>query len=254
MPADNCFGALFLHCDSPRQDIPGLIVAERAISSEEELAFLCAVDASEVPWTQRRTRITKNYGPYYLYNERDTPEGRFRYTDGKILHTPLPSFLHQLILPIITRAVPQLARFTPNQFHVSLYLQSDDHKIHMHNDNKMGELGPFIVGICLKSDAYMTFVRPSDGKRKLVHLPRKCVYVMTGESHTEWRHGILTGHTKSDRVSFTLRDVRKLAVEEGVKVTKSKHMPSEIAIAKQREKDSVTSESRVQALDIKLVK
>lgn len=244
-------GGLFLNRVRAR-DIPGFALAERAFSPEEEETLLRTVQESPAPWTRRRTRLTKNYGPYYMYSERDTPEGRFRYTDGQILHEPLPDFLHKLILPIVARADPRLAQFQPNQFHIALYQKGEDHKIHMHNDNKMGELGPYIVGMCLKSDAYMTFARPSDGRRMAVHLPRRCVYVMSGESHYQWRHGILSRHTRADRVSFTLRDVRKLALEEGVRVTKSKHMPSQRALQKQKEKDEAVK-GRVSSLDIKLV-
>lgn len=222
----------------------------------EEIALLRAVDESPAPWTRRRTRITKNYGPYYLYSERDTPDGRFRYTDGNVLHTPLPDFLYEQIMPILVRALPVLEDFHPNQFHVALYREGDDHKIRMHNDNKMGELGPFIVGMCLKGDCDMTFVRPRDNRRRVVHLPRGCVYVMSGESHFEWRHGILSGQTSGDRVSFTLREVRKLAVADGVKVTRSNHMPSQRAIKLQMEKDSMRHlgmvDSQDEDLDIQL--
>lgn len=237
---------------SPPSAVPGLLVAENAFSTAEEIELLKAVDASPAPWTRRRTRITKNYGPYYLFNERDSPEGRFRYTDGKVMNTPLPDFLHEMIMPIVVKALPVLEEFTPNQFHVALYRKGEDHKIRMHNDNKMGELGPFIVGMCLKGDANMTFVRPSDGRRRVVHLPRRCVYVMTEESHWEWRHGILSGDSGEERVSFTLRDVRKLAVEEGVRVKKSRYMPSEQAIAAQEHKDSMRKAGYREVLDYKV--
>lgn len=214
--------------------------------------MLHAVDSSPAKWTRRRTRITKNYGPYYLYQERDTPQGRFRYTDGKIMHTPLPEFLESLVIPIVKRGVPQLKDFKPNQLHVALYKKEEDSKIHMHNDNKMGELGPFIVGMCLLSDCYMTFVRPKDGRKRVLHLPRRCVYVMSEESHHEWRHGILKGQTTSDRVSFTLREVRKLAVEEGAKVTKSSHMPSRKNIRDQRARDAKMQRGEREQLKISL--
>lgn len=231
------------------RQIPGLIVAYDAITEEEEKEMLQQVDESPAPWTRRRTRVTKNYGPYYLYTERNTPEGRFRYTDGTIKYTPLPPFLYDTVLPIVRRAVPLLQSFEPNQLHVALYRMDEDGKIHMHNDNKMGELGPYIVGMCLLSDCEMTFVRPRDKKTKIVKLPRRCVYVMSEESHFEWRHGILSGHTNTDRVSFTLRDVRKLAVEEGVKVKKSSHTPTEHSIQQQRVKDALRSAGISQSSD-----
>lgn len=235
-------GSLF--SASASRQVPGLIVREGAITAEEEAGLLESVDSCSVTWTRRRTRITKNYGPFYLYKERDTPEGRFRYTDGAVQSTPLPAFLYKSVLPIAKRAIPQLVAFEPNQLHVALYRKEEDGKIRMHNDNKMGELGDYIVGMCLLSDCEMTFVRPRDGRKRVVQLPRGCVYAMTGESHFEWRHGILSGQTAQDRVSFTLREVRKLAVEDGARVTKSRYMPTEDSIEQQRRRDELRKELR----------
>lgn len=254
MPSEySCLGGLFSPSKSKAAAIPGFILAADAITAAEEVALLHAIDESSAKWTRRRTRITKNYGPYYLYSERDTPEGRFRYTNGKILQTPLPPVVDDLVMPILRRAVPMLEDFTPNQLHVALYRKGEDGKIRMHNDNKMGEIGPFIVGMCLLSSCDMTFTRTRDGRKKVVHLPRRCVYVMSGESHHDWRHGILGGDIEGDRVSFTLRDVRKLAVEEGAQVKKSSHNPTERSIENQRLKDSMRLEGRLEKLDFSLV-
>ena len=238
MPTErSCFGSIFSPSRSRQGTVPGLILVEDAFTEEQETALLRAVDESPVRWNRRRTRITKNYGPYYFFSERDTPQGRFRYTDGKIIHTPLPPFLNTLVMPIILHAIPSMESFKPNQLHVALYRKGEDGKIRMHNDNKMGELGPFIVGMCLNSGCIMTFMHPKTGKKKLVNLPRRSIYVMTGESHHEWRHGILSGDTERDRISFTLREVRSLNVEEGAKVVRSSHMPSERALVLQQQKD-----------------
>lgn len=230
-----CLGSFF--STAKKSSVPGMLVAENAISPEEEHALLQAIDSSREKWTRRRTRVTKNYGPYYLYHERDTEQGRFRYTDGRVLHNPLPPFLYDTLLPIVRKAFPSLLAFEPNQVHVALYQQNSDGRIRMHNDNKMGEIGPYIVGLCLLSDCSMTFVRPRDNRKRVLRLPRYAVYVMSGEAHTEWRHGILSGATPKDRVSITLRDVRKLAVEDGAKMKKSSHMPTEESIENQRAKD-----------------
>ncbi|CAN8062734.1 unnamed protein product [Agarophyton chilense] len=247
-----CLPSFFSPHKSRPSSVPGFILREDAFTVEEEAALIHAVDTSSAQWIRRRTRITKNYGPYYFYQERNTAEGRFRYTDGNIVHTPLPDFLETIVMPILIREVPELSNFTPNQLHVALYKKQEESKIHMHNDNKMGELGPYIVGMCLLSDCYMTFVRPKDGKKRVLHLPRRCVYVMTGESHHEWRHGILKGQTSSDRVSFTLREVRKLALEDGARVTKSNHMPSAQSIRDQAAKDEKAHRGEIERLNINL--
>jgi hypothetical protein len=91
----------------------------------------------------------------------------------------------------------------------------------------MGRLGPRIVGLCLRAGCKMTFVNPGDGTTRLVTLPRRCLYVMTGPAHAEWRHGIHAKHVFGSRVSITLREVRELNMVEGTTtVTKSRHAPA----------------------------
>lgn len=230
------FGISQLH---PASSIPGFLYKSDAVSVEEELEILRAIDASNAPWTRRRTRLTKNYGPYYVFNERDTEQGRFRYTNGEILYTDLPEFLEELLIPIVRRSFPQLFNeFQPNQVHVAMYGEGD--RIRMHNDNKMGELGDWIVGVSLKGRCDMSWENPNDNKtnRKLVRVERRSIYIMSGDSHRIWRHGILNGHSQAGRVSITMRQVvGKLAVKEGFHVKKSRYQPSEEGIRRQMDKD-----------------
>lgn len=232
--------------------VPGLYIGRNLLTPILEAELIKAIDEDSAQWTERRTRTTKNYGPYYVYAEKNTPEGRFRVTDGEVLYTPLPSFLDKIIMPLLRDNVPMLDSFEPNQVHVALYRKDKCDRIRLHNDNKMGLLGPYIVGICLGASCNMTFVRPSDGKKRVLRLPRRCVYVMSGESHTVWRHGILDGHTAANRISITLRDVKKLGVKQGVQITKSSHMPSSASIARQAERDSRGIHEKLQPLQIKL--
>jgi alkylated DNA repair dioxygenase AlkB len=209
--------------------VPGLYVFRRAIPAEAEAALLRSIHNSPQPWTQRRTRASLDFGPFYKYTTVETSDARYRVTDGVVRHTPLPAFLHCEVLPLVKKACAHLAEFAdfdPNQMHVASYDPGKDGRIHLHNDNKMGKLGPLIVGLCLKAGCKMTFSRPSDGKTKLVSLPRRCIYVMTGKAHREWRHGIYAHNVRRARISITLRDVRQLNITEGeVSVQRSRFPP-----------------------------
>ncbi len=77
---------------------------------------------------------------------------------------------------------------------------------------------------------------------------------MSGESHRDWRHGILAGHTSANRVSITLRDVRRLNVKRGVQVHRSSHVPSLRSIKRQMERDEKDVEEKMQPPDVDLSK
>lgn len=213
--------------------VPGLYVTRGLVSSIDEAALLREIDLDEQGWTERRTRLTKNYGPYYLYGERSTSEGRFRITDGRVHHTPLPAYVDELLVPLLQKRFECLHPFTPNQMHVALYRKDASDRIRMHNDCKMGTLAHAVVGISLGAPCVMTFSHPNDKRRRrLIRLPRRSAYVMTGPALRVWRHGILAGHTSANRVSLTLRQVEHLNVPRGVQVRRSSHTPSQSSIVR----------------------
>lgn len=121
--------------------VPGLFVFVDAISGEEETALLRAVEESPQPWTRRRTRSSKDYGPYYRYRVVETDGARYRITDGVKRHTQLPDFLGTQVMPLIRRTCPSILEgFAPNQLHVARYNGVQGDRIHSHNDNKLGRL------------------------------------------------------------------------------------------------------------------
>lgn len=119
--------------------VPGLFVFPNSISEKEEAEILHEIDASPQPWTQRRTRSSKDFGPYYRYQTIETDGERYRITDGVKRHTPLPPFLEEKIQPLIKRVSHGvLDEFVPNQLHVAKYEGEAGDRIHSHNDNKLG--------------------------------------------------------------------------------------------------------------------
>lgn len=240
-------------------DVPGLFLARGLLSVVEEAALLSAIDADAQVWTERRTRLTKNYGPYYRYAERSTTEGRFRTTDGHVHHTPLPPYVNELLMPLLRTRFDCLCAddsdaFTPNQMHVALYRKDASDRIRLHNDCKMGMLAHAVVGISLGAPCNMTFVHPEDrSHRRLVRLPRRSAYVMTGPALRVWRHGILGGHTRANRVSITLRQVLELSVPRGVNVQRSSYTPSPSSIERTRKRDQELSSGSLRRPTISLI-
>ena len=208
--------------------IPGLYLFPNVISPELESYLLSVLDEDneQVPWVDRKSRLTKNYGPHYRYIEWETCQGRMRQCDGNIYQNGLPDWLESDIMPLLRKLGFNegrsgrylLSRFRPNQIHVAKYDGDVGHRIGMHNDNRMGVLGDFIVGVCLGAKCEMIFESPDGRKRKTVKLNRRCVYVMSGDSHRRWKHGIAKGVTDGVRVSLTLRELYSIKAEEGTQL------------------------------------
>jgi alkylated DNA repair dioxygenase AlkB len=103
--------------------------------------------------------------------------------------------------------------YLPNQLIINLYDPKRNHNILPHNDCENGNLGPVIIGVNLLSDCTMIFSKPKDisGTAKQltcnVFMPRRSVYLMTGEALRKWRHAIFTANLTAVRISLTYRQV-----------------------------------------------
>jgi len=80
----------------------------------------------------------------------------------------------------------------------------------------MGELGDVVIGISLGSSTVMTFVHPKNGMKVRVKLPRRSAYCMSGDALNIWRHKINGRDVTRERVSITMRQVRRLYLPESV--------------------------------------
>lgn len=196
----------------PVRGVPGLYLARHIVSDLEEAALLESISAEPVPWVQRRSRYTKNYGPYYVYRSSAKQPTAIRSTK---LPTWATGFLEARLKHIFSREIPD--NWTVNQVHVALYRASKKNKISPHNDTSMGTLMNAVVGVSLGDVATMTF---EDGKlRKEVKLPRRSAYLMTDDALTVWKHSIRASHNTGNRLSITCRNVISLAAPTATKPT-----------------------------------
>eukprot|EP00171_Calliarthron_tuberculosum_P017018 IDg17018t1 len=76
---------------------------------------------------------------------------------------------------------------------------------------------------------------------------------MTGPALRLWRHGILGGHTRANRVSITLRQVLQLSVPRGVNVRRSSYTPSQSSIERTRRRDQDLSSGSLYRPSVSLI-
>jgi len=188
----------------PVRGVPGLYLARNIVSDLEEAALLDSINTEPKPWIKRRSRYTKNYGPYYVYKSSAKHPTAIR-------TSRLPSwatgFLETRLKAIFSTQVPD--NWTINQVHVALYRASKKNKISPHNDTSMGTLMNAVVGVSLGDVATMTFEK--DKAKKEVKLPRRSAYLMTDDALNIWKHSIRASHNTGNRLSITCRNVISLA-------------------------------------------
>ena len=188
--------------------VPGLYVSKNVVTKVEEIALLEAIDKDGREWIKRKTRMTKNYGPFYTYQNDSRKVCGFGHTD---VPRWADGFLENRT-KVVCADIIDADEWSVNQVHVAFYRAKENNRIRLHNDCSMGDLGNAVVGISLGSACVMTFVHR--GVSVKVKLPRRSLYCMTNESLRVWKHAIDAKHVKHDRVSITLRQVHKLYVPE----------------------------------------
>jgi alkylated DNA repair dioxygenase AlkB len=167
-------------------------------------------------WADLRARRVTSFGPQWSRARRRHPHE----SDGAKV-TPLPSFVAALVMPVVRRAVPApLYSGSPNQLCVSVY-RGVDSFILPHNDNENDTLRDPILGLSLGSGTSMTLILPKALSptgaivKADVALPRRSLYVMSGDALHVWHHGIFEGKTSGTRYSVTLRRVLPPPGEDG---------------------------------------
>lgn len=186
---------------------PGFHVFEDALSAADEATLLRAVDATPTGrWVDFKARRVLSYGPPWSHAER-----RMLHACDGARPTPLPPYVEQVVLPAVRAVVPQTVyAATPNQLCVAVY-RGPDSFILPHSDEENDRLDAPILGLSLQSGTTITLVLPKalspTGKmiKHDVFLPRRSLYVMSGESLHIWHHGIFAGKTQGIRYSLTLR-------------------------------------------------
>ena len=174
--------------------VRGLVLVKDAIGEAAESEISDLIDAAPLAPFQfgqwQGKRLTANYGSAYDYQ-------RGRPTEAP----PLPDWL----LDLRARLAPQVSR-DPQDFVQGLLIRYDPGaQIGWHRDRpQYGE----VLGLSLGSGATLRLRRRTAGgfERRNVELPRRSLYLLSGEVRDEWEHSIAPLDTT--RRSVTLRTMR----------------------------------------------
>ncbi|MGN3975496.1 alpha-ketoglutarate-dependent dioxygenase AlkB [Tsuneonella sp. SYSU-LHT278] len=175
--------------------VPGLVFVENAIDAVTERTIEAEIDAAPLAPFQfgqwEGKRLTANFGSGYDY-QRARP----------VPADPLPGWLRDLR----DELAPQVGR-DPAPFVQGLVIRYDPGAgIGWHRDRpQYGE----VMGLSLSAPAVLRLRRrlPGGGfERRRAKLPRRSLYLLTGEARESWEHSIAP--MEVTRRSVTLRTMR----------------------------------------------
>lgn len=174
--------------------ISGLALVRDAIEPREEQSLAAQIDAAPLApfkfgqWSGKR--LTANYGSAYDY-QRARP----------VPAPPLSAWLVELR----NRLAPLFGR-EPERFEQALLVRYDPGAgIGWHRDRpQYGE----VIGLSFSAPAVLRLRRRTAGgfERRKVALPRRSLYLLSGEARSEWEHSIAP--MKATRRSITFRTLR----------------------------------------------
>jgi alkylated DNA repair dioxygenase AlkB len=194
------------YADATLVGAPGFHVFPDFVSPELEEELVCALHSSAPAWTDMGVRRFKSYGPPYSFSKRT-----FVHSQSP---TPLPAYATDRILPLVAALVPQSVYATPpappNQLVVNEYDAARESHILPHSDCENTIIEDPILGLCLAAACTMTLILPKAASangvsiKRDVFLPRRCLYVMGGDSLYLWHHGIFRNKTERGAIRYSL--------------------------------------------------
>jgi len=183
--------------------VRGLVVLLDYLTPEEESALLTSVDSVEWCLSQSGRR-KQDYGPKINFLAK-----RAKFNES------CRSLPRALIGPLVERLRKDLPHimntFVPAEMAALEYTPERGSHIDPHLDD-VWAWGPRIVGVNLLGGGKMVFEK--EGQAVEVSLPRRSVYLLTGESRYEWKHGIPASSIPHRRVSLTIRELTSEFVKD----------------------------------------
>eukprot|EP01126_Amoeba_proteus_P010053 TRINITY_DN13897_c0_g1_i1.p1 TRINITY_DN13897_c0_g1~~TRINITY_DN13897_c0_g1_i1.p1 ORF type:complete len:233 (+),score=29.52 TRINITY_DN13897_c0_g1_i1:50-748(+) len=185
--------------------VPGLFLVTDLLSETEEKELLESIEKET--WKPNRTKSRKiqMYGPWHDQN----------YVVAKSpTVTPFPQYtawLVEKIKNVTTEFFPELNLKNSHlgnekmcELFVNHYFKDSGLRFHMDHRTTYLEV---ILGVSLASDCHLSFQQKK--QQVPVFIPRRSLYIMTGDSRYKWKHGILptNGVLGEERISLTFRMV-----------------------------------------------
>lgn len=188
----------------------GLTIIEEIIDEELERKLL-----ENLKWDDEgalKNRKVQHFGFEFIYGANNVDPTK------PLTQKPIPSECEQIWKNLDERN-SKFLNFRPDQLTVNRY--EPGHGIPSHCDTHSCFEDP-IVALSLGSSITMEFKRPDSGQNSNIHLPRRSLLILSGESRFGWTHGIipkrsdilkipgqhLTVQKRETRISFTFRKLK----------------------------------------------
>ncbi len=188
-------------------EVPGLFLFRDIISEKDENTIFKIIEDCVWYDNRHKTRKIQICGPYH--------DRKWKIIPGK--NTPHPKY-STILLNLIDsnrKKNNELKNIINNlemdkfkngykcELFVNNYLPGSG--LRQHHDHRT-TYDEIIIGVSILSDSKMTFSR---GKRKIkVNIPRRSMYILTGESRFLYKHGFQLGDITQRRISLTFRTVK----------------------------------------------
>ncbi|EPY40079.1 alkylated DNA repair protein alkB like protein 4 [Angomonas deanei] len=200
---DHPFRACAEHAGKEQEPkrIGGLHVMENIVTPDMEQSLLDFFDNTPEPFggwkVSQSGRRKQDYGP-----KRNFKKKKVKPSD--IPHMPL---VFKKLFADVSQAVsgPTGKPFDTVEVSVLEYTTERMSNFDPHVDDTW-LWGDRIVGLNLLEDCIMTFV-DAEGDALDVCLPRRCLFIMSGESRYTWMHGIRPESILNRRISMTMREL-----------------------------------------------
>jgi alkylated DNA repair dioxygenase AlkB len=174
--------------------VPGLRLVEEAVSEAEERALEAQIDAAPLAPFQfgqwEGKRLTTHYGSGYDFSSHRLAEA-----------PPLPEWL----LTLRDKLAPRVG-LDPMAFEAALLIRYDPGAgIGWHRDRPQYDK---VLGLSLSAPCILRLRRRTERgfERRNLELPRRSLYLLSGEVRREWEHSIVPMDVT--RRSITFRSLR----------------------------------------------
>lgn len=180
-------GALAVHCEPERVDVPGLTYVPDFLSEHEENEIVNAIE--NAGWISDLQRRVQHYGWRYDYKARQV--------DASMRLGPLPEWATRLARKLVSN---RLLADSPDQVIVNEYV--GDQGISRHVDAETS-FADGIATVSLLESWEMVFRERSEGRGRNVtlRLDRRSAAVMTGDARYRWTHEIPKRKNEPGRVA-----------------------------------------------------
>jgi len=199
--------------------VPGLFLVPDFLTPQEELELISHIDQGKweaSPSGGRYGADVQILGPRldaHWRVEKDSPTTPHP-AYSQILMDKIVSFCDKYFSTLNVRDM-KLGEEKYTQVFINSYNKEAELEAHFDNRKTYHDV---IFGVSLLSDTKLTFTRRTRKKREEnISIPRRSIYVMSGDSRLKWKHSMKKGAIEGERrVSLTYRMIQEFQEKQEV--------------------------------------